>query len=203
MLDQVIMANPPETLWRVSYKGNADAVLRARAPPQFRSWDEYQEIKKLHLQWISRVPTPFLSTFSSREHAMNWARKQHELHNDNTVAVIRINTRGLTVIYPGGNRFNDDEFFILDEIPANNLENREYLYPQPAAHQVFQFANPNPRALPPRRYESESGSDDEYAHEVSSDSESAHESESDGDSEDEIETITRAAATMNIARPQV
>ncbi|KAE9348134.1 hypothetical protein PF008_g7497 [Phytophthora fragariae] len=63
----------PARLFRVRYSGNQS--LKARAKPSFKSPSDFKVMVESHLKWCSCEPTPFVSLFASKDHAITWARQ--------------------------------------------------------------------------------------------------------------------------------
>ncbi|KAG7375143.1 hypothetical protein PHYPSEUDO_003250 [Phytophthora pseudosyringae] len=119
--------SPPARLWRVSHSRNRDALFCARLPCLlFEDYLAFEFILRQHLVWGNRDETPFLSTFSNKDNAVNWGRR---LLGEGDVWIYAIDTNGLTV-FPT----ETDEYLILGSIPKNNIcesqQVREYVDPE-------------------------------------------------------------------------
>ncbi|KAG7397912.1 hypothetical protein PHYBOEH_011979 [Phytophthora boehmeriae] len=111
----------PDLVWRVSHAGNQDSLFRARLTGSHFTDNYFEDVKRIHSDWSSCVPTPFLSTFSSKTHAENWGR---ELLDKGDVSIYPIDTNGLTVFATP-----TDEFLIWEHIPVENVGERVQVKP--------------------------------------------------------------------------
>ncbi|KAE8893188.1 hypothetical protein PF010_g7954 [Phytophthora fragariae] len=85
----------PKVLWRVRYTGQS---LKAGAKPSFNTKQQFKRAVELHLNWSNRIPTPFVSLFDTREHAVQWARRHFELGYDD-VFLLKIDAAKLGPVF--------------------------------------------------------------------------------------------------------
>ncbi|OWY98050.1 hypothetical protein PHMEG_00031284 [Phytophthora megakarya] len=79
----------------IRYTGQS---LKARAKPSFKTKEQFKKALELHLNWSNRVPTPFMSLFGTREHAVKWARHHFELGYDD-VFLLKVDASKLGSIF--------------------------------------------------------------------------------------------------------
>ncbi|KAG8852732.1 hypothetical protein FRB91_006066 [Serendipita sp. 411] len=82
----------PITLYGVDYPGSQTAYSEEEGFQADSDFTPYyttglRNAVEYHLDWQCRIPSPFISTFSNREHARNWARTWRE-NNDNEMCYI-------------------------------------------------------------------------------------------------------------------
>lgn len=119
----------PSTVWRV--EPFAHDNLTSRGFPLFFSEMDFQAQRDRHLDWV-KFPSPFISTFSDKTHAINWGRKVLS----NSSMLYEIDTQGLQVCF--GAQAQPDEYLIVGEVPASNVRHRLWLRGGP----MFTSANP-------------------------------------------------------------
>ncbi|KAE8893186.1 hypothetical protein PF005_g7946 [Phytophthora fragariae] len=121
----------PARLFRVRYSGNQS--LKARAKPSFKSPSDFKVMVESHLKWCSCEPTPFVSLFASKDHAITWAR-QLLGHGYRDVVLLEIDAgrlsplfcvrdlvqhRGVRTTLPG--YLYEDEYLVLRKIPKKSV----------------------------------------------------------------------------------
>ncbi|OWZ06232.1 hypothetical protein PHMEG_00021543 [Phytophthora megakarya] len=110
--------------------------LRARQnQTDFRYLHEFKRDAEDHLDWTSRHETPFISTFASRQHAVNWALDRRE-SGCGTAVVLKLDTQRLGPIFcvrhlvkhPRLQLYTElpehtyrDEYLVLNEIPSTSI----------------------------------------------------------------------------------
>lgn len=62
------------TVWRIEPYGNAGNGLTARGLPNLQDEQDFESQRQRHLTWDLTFPSPFLSAFSSKTHALRWGR---------------------------------------------------------------------------------------------------------------------------------
>ncbi|KAF1792463.1 hypothetical protein GQ600_11210 [Phytophthora cactorum] len=130
----------PARLFRVQYDGNTS--LTARTELGFRSELEFKTNVELHLDWYNSYPTPFVSTFSSRQHAENWAN-QRVNKGDRDVVILELDPRQLGPIFCVRHLVKHprlqvdtklpenmyrDEYLVLHEIREGSIMNHEIVH---------------------------------------------------------------------------
>lgn len=118
----------PRVLWRVRYTGQS---LKARAKPAFKTKQQFKRAVEMHLDWSNRIPTPFVTLFGTREHAVKWAKSHFELGYDD-VFLLKINASKLGSIFQAryliqDPDFHNDEFLVLRKIPRRSIIRETYL----------------------------------------------------------------------------
>ncbi|OWY98051.1 hypothetical protein PHMEG_00031285 [Phytophthora megakarya] len=130
----------PQRLYRVQYDGVWS--LEARVQPSFRSKREFKRDVEDHLDWSNRNSTPFVSTFSSRRHAINWA---HQRLDDGfrDVTVLQLDPWRVGPIFSVLNLVQDrtlqvytdmpqhmyyDEYLVLDRIDESSRMREVFRY---------------------------------------------------------------------------
>ncbi|KAF4035390.1 putative tyrosinase Copper binding domain-containing protein [Phytophthora infestans] len=106
--------------------------LTARGDPNFFTKTQFKKTVESHLNWYNRKPTPFVSVFEDREHALNWAG----LRGDQVV-MLEVNASQLgclfsvwSLVMSGlvNTRLSDhvyqDEYLVLRGIPEQSIINR-------------------------------------------------------------------------------
>ncbi|KAL4102445.1 hypothetical protein PRIC1_006190 [Phytophthora ramorum] len=129
-------AEIPNVLWRVRYTGQS---LKARAKPSFKTKEEFKKAVERHLNWSSRMPTPFVSLFGSQDHAVKWARRHLELGYDD-VFLLKVNASKLGSVFRVRYLVQDadihtvlpekmynDEFLVLRKISRRSILRESYL----------------------------------------------------------------------------
>ncbi|KAG7377206.1 hypothetical protein PHYPSEUDO_012023 [Phytophthora pseudosyringae] len=120
------------TLYRVRY--DESNLLTARATPAFGTREEFKSAVEMHLIWINRVPTPFVSLFASLQHAVNWANRRKENHPGEEVAILYLDVEQLGPIFSVRHLVEErnvythlpesmyrDEYLVLGEIPRTSV----------------------------------------------------------------------------------
>ncbi|KAF1333746.1 hypothetical protein FI667_g2599, partial [Globisporangium splendens] len=121
---------PPSTLWRVQYDGHS---LHARASPAFQDEGKFKDAIELHLDWSNRQPTPFVSSFESQFHAVNFANVLLQRGRSNT-RIYQIDTIYLGPVFRVRDMVDKlgfcpnlpertywDEYLILNGIPKQSV----------------------------------------------------------------------------------
>ncbi|KAG6615370.1 elongator complex protein 6 [Phytophthora cinnamomi] len=121
----------PARLYRVRYSGNPS--LKARAKPSFKSPNDFKATVEAHLTWCSCEPTPFVSLFASKDHAMTWA--QHLLeHGYRDVILLDVDSGRLGPLFRVRDlvenreirttlpeHLYEDEYLVLRKIPKRSV----------------------------------------------------------------------------------
>ncbi|KIM26855.1 hypothetical protein M408DRAFT_330422 [Serendipita vermifera MAFF 305830] len=103
---RVSQHNFPLTLYRVEYPGTQTSYSQQSGFQAASTFTPYsinglRNAVEYHLDWRCRVLSPFISTFSNREHAHNWARVWSENNNHRdwcfVVVVTLMPQHGVTV----------------------------------------------------------------------------------------------------------
>ncbi|KAI0851656.1 hypothetical protein F5Y00DRAFT_274569 [Daldinia vernicosa] len=75
--------HPPKTLWRVIHSGTQSRrcpstgdLIASDSTRIIRDEPELKQAIEKHINWWSRQPSCFLSVFSNRQHARNWAEQR-------------------------------------------------------------------------------------------------------------------------------
>jgi hypothetical protein len=141
----------------------------------FQSRREFKETVERHLDWGNREPTPFVSTFRDREHAINWAKL---LDNNAMVLSLSIPVAGLygtifrvrDLVQDHGVETNlpesmyRDEYLVLDRILHRSIvdETSEYyrLSDTSSGDELSQYLSHLP-ASPEASSDEDASSDDE------------------------------------------
>ncbi|POM62011.1 hypothetical protein PHPALM_28881 [Phytophthora palmivora] len=121
----------PPRLFRVRY--DRSMSLTARTTPDFSTESEFERDVEQHLDWSNPNPTPFVSTFSVRRHAENWAYKRAE-RGCSDVVILELDPKELgpifSVQYLVQSQFvhtnlpddtYEDEYLVLDEICKRSI----------------------------------------------------------------------------------
>ncbi|OWZ06233.1 hypothetical protein PHMEG_00021544 [Phytophthora megakarya] len=123
----------PHRLCRVQYDGSMS--LQARGNQNFSSEDEFKWAIEAHLNWFNHTPTPFVSTFSNRQQAKNWAHRCSG-NGHKVEAILELNPLRFGPIFSVLRLVQDrhlgvntnlsestyvNEYLVLDEIPRNSI----------------------------------------------------------------------------------
>ncbi|KAF2808699.1 uncharacterized protein BDZ99DRAFT_418067, partial [Mytilinidion resinicola] len=90
----------PPFLYRVDYPGSrtvltATGFVAANTTTTISSTTALRHHASAHFDWRSRSPSPFISLFADRAHAINWAQAISALKGDAVCYVTQINTAAL------------------------------------------------------------------------------------------------------------
>uniref|UniRef100_K3XCI5 DUF7587 domain-containing protein n=1 Tax=Globisporangium ultimum (strain ATCC 200006 / CBS 805.95 / DAOM BR144) TaxID=431595 RepID=K3XCI5_GLOUD len=106
--------NPPRTVWRVERDGNNGNGIMPRGIPVFQDDEDFEAQVQRHLNWKDNAfASPFLSTFSSKTHAVRWRGKYRSGGN-----LYEIDTTDLEMHRRG----QPDEFLIVGGIPQRDIQ---------------------------------------------------------------------------------
>jgi hypothetical protein len=126
ILDSLKCTSPPSRFWRVNHGGsqahhdnNGDLVANSTSTPS-----TLQELKQAvddHLDWRNPQPSCFLSVFSDRQHARNWASQRGG--REWQVSIYEIDTVRLQDVYI----FKLEQLILPLEISPSRDYAHEYL----------------------------------------------------------------------------
>ncbi|RVD80321.1 uncharacterized protein DFL_008223 [Arthrobotrys flagrans] len=121
----------PGTLYRVHY---SESVTQYSHEEGFLANDQYSlgpvRLKEFHnhLNWRSRTPSRFISTFSDRSHAFAWARNWQQKHPDGWYFIMTIKPRKTDKIYHMETVIDRSEVGIPSDCPFRITQSDEYLF---------------------------------------------------------------------------
>ncbi|ETN16666.1 hypothetical protein PPTG_05824 [Phytophthora nicotianae INRA-310] len=140
----------PRTLYRVQY--DQSMSLRARANPVFTSRAHFKSAVEDHLVWGNREPSPFVSTFAHRQHAMNWANSQCQRAEQ--VSLLELDASQLDRIFSVRDLVNyrnvhtnlpesmyEDEYLVLGKIRRRSIVERIVVSPRYELEDLAQAFN--------------------------------------------------------------
>ncbi|KAI9991728.1 hypothetical protein PInf_017078 [Phytophthora infestans] len=107
--DAVVYVKHNRCSLRMRWEGRTQSLVETRAKPAFKTKQQFKRAVEMHLDWSNRIPTPFVTLFGTREHAVKWAKSHFELGYDDDPD------------------FHNDEFLVLRKIPRRSIIRETYL----------------------------------------------------------------------------
>ncbi|KAG8852731.1 hypothetical protein FRB91_006065 [Serendipita sp. 411] len=85
----------PITLYRIHYPGSQTTFSRQLGLESASDFTPYRvkglrNAVKYHIDWQCDIPSPFISTFSNRGHALNWARTWRANNGDQPCKIVEL-----------------------------------------------------------------------------------------------------------------
>lgn len=139
----------PKTLWRVTH-GNTQSlfqngdIVAVDDTREFRDDADLADAVQNHVNWYSKQPSCFLSVFTDKTHARNWAKQRekgygpvyvHEISTDlfpacTYVLDIEVLMNELEIVHP----YSANELLILHRIPARSIVSTQSPGESPLEH---------------------------------------------------------------------
>ncbi|KAK6350812.1 hypothetical protein TWF718_003998 [Orbilia javanica] len=140
---------PPETLYRVHYSESVTSYSHDEGfLADNQCWSRPVSLEEFHnhLNWRSRTPSRFISTFSDRRHAFAWARNWEDKHPDGWCFVMKIKPQKEDIIYHMETVIDRSGVEIPPDCPIQRTQPDEYLFfHQIPEDRIVEFFDPETR----------------------------------------------------------